>query len=95
VYRLLDAHYITEAFLHHGGNLPTAERQVRPLKKLLSVANGQGKRIPDVWEIAVTLADGGIPRRRNMFREDRGRGAGTARGGNVRVVGRPSFRAGR
>ena len=55
-YRLLDAHSITQSFLVGGQITPTAEWQVRPLKSLLSVANGQGVRIPDVWDIACKFA---------------------------------------
>lgn len=55
-YRLLDAQSITSSFLANGERTPTAEAQVRPLKSLLSVANGQGARIPEVWDIACKLA---------------------------------------
>jgi hypothetical protein len=55
-YRLLDAHMIRSSFLTGGEVTPTAEWQVRPLKSLLSVANGQGARIPDVWDLACKLA---------------------------------------
>lgn len=55
-YRLLDAQMIRQGFLTNGQVTPTAEAQVRPLKSLLSVANGQGARIPDVWELACNLA---------------------------------------
>lgn len=56
VYRLLDAQAITTSFLTRGEVTPTQERQVRPLKSLLSVANGQGVRIPEVWDLACKLA---------------------------------------
>lgn len=55
-YRLLDAHMIRTSFLANGERTPTAESQVRPLKSLLSVANGQGARIPAVWDLACKLA---------------------------------------
>lgn len=55
-YRLLDAQMIRMSFLTNGQITPTAEAQVRPLKSLLSVANGQGARIPEVWDIACKLA---------------------------------------
>jgi hypothetical protein len=55
-YALLDAHMIRTSFLSHGSINPTAERQIRPLKSLLSVANGQGVRIPEVWDLACKLA---------------------------------------
>jgi hypothetical protein len=55
-YRLLDAQSITSSFLANGERTPTAESQVRPLKSLLSRANGEGARIPEVWEIACKLA---------------------------------------
>lgn len=56
VYRLLDAQAIKASFLTRGEITPTQERQLRPLKPLLSVANGQGARIPEVWDIACKLA---------------------------------------
>lgn len=55
-YRLLDAYSIRSSFLATGQITPTAEAQVRPLKSLLSVANGSGARIPEVWDIACKLA---------------------------------------
>jgi hypothetical protein len=39
-----------------GKKTPTAEWQVRTLKTLLSVANGQGLRIPEVWDLACKFA---------------------------------------
>jgi hypothetical protein len=60
-YRLLDAHEIAASFLATGKKTPTAEAQVRPLKVLTKVAHGSGERIPEVWDIAVKLADGGVP----------------------------------
>lgn len=56
VYRLLDAQMIRQGFLAQGQKTPSQERQVRPLKPLLSVANGQGSRIPEVWDLACKLA---------------------------------------
>lgn len=56
VYRLLDAQHITQSFLVNYEKTPTAEFQVRPLKSLMSVANGSGSRIPAVWELACQLA---------------------------------------
>ncbi|MPZ66203.1 MAG: hypothetical protein GEU83_12040 [Pseudonocardiaceae bacterium] len=61
VYRLLDAVEITRSFLTTGEISPTAENQVRPLKVLTKVAHGSGARIPEVWDIAVKLADGDQP----------------------------------
>lgn len=55
-YQLLDAQMIAASFLRHGAKNPTAERQVRPLKSLLSRANGEGARIPEVWDLACKLA---------------------------------------
>lgn len=55
-YRLLDAHMIRTRFLANGERTPTAESQVRPLKSLLSAANGRGDRIPAVWDLACKLA---------------------------------------
>lgn len=60
-YRLLDSHMIVASFLGSANKTPTAEAQVRPLKVLLKVAHGSGARIPEVWDIAVKLADGGVP----------------------------------
>ncbi len=55
-YRLLDAHMIHTSFLTNGERTPTAEAQLRPLKSLLSRANGEGARIPEVWDLACKLA---------------------------------------
>lgn len=55
-YRLLDAYSISSKFLANGERTPTAEGQLRPLKALLSRANGEGARIPEVWGIACKLA---------------------------------------
>lgn len=55
-YQLLDAYSIRSKFLNTVETLPRAEAQLRPLKSLLSVANGQGARIPEVWDIACKLA---------------------------------------
>ena len=55
-YQLLDAHMILTSYFHGVEITPTAEWQVRPLKPLLSVANGKGARITDVWGIACKLA---------------------------------------
>jgi hypothetical protein len=55
-YQFLDAQSIRSSFLRNCAINPTAEAQVRPLKALLSVANGQGARIPEVWEIACKFA---------------------------------------
>lgn len=60
-YRLLDAYQIKTEFLRHGEITPSEEAALRPLKRLLKVAHGSGVRIPEVWEIAVKLADGGAP----------------------------------
>lgn len=56
VYQLLDAQSIAVSYLHNVQVTPTAESQVRPLRALTSVANGSGKRIPDVWDLACKLA---------------------------------------
>ena len=56
VYQLLDAQSIAVSYLHNVQVTPTAESQVRPLRSLTSVANGSGKRIPDVWDLACKLA---------------------------------------
>lgn len=56
VYQLLDAQSIRTSFLNQVQVTPVDERQVRPLKSLLSVANGQGVRIPEVWDIACKIA---------------------------------------
>lgn len=56
VYQFLDAHKIRASFLSRAEITPVSEKQVRPLKSLLSVANGQGERIPEVWDIACKLA---------------------------------------
>jgi hypothetical protein len=55
-YQLLDAHMIATSFLRQAQVSPSTEREVRVLKPLLSVANGQGVRIPDVWDLACKLA---------------------------------------
>jgi len=55
-YQLLDAYMIRTSFFHGVEITPVAEWQVRPLKSLLSVANGQGARIPEVWDLACKLA---------------------------------------
>lgn len=60
-YQLLTAHQIKTEFLLRAETTPTSEYQVRPLKNLLKVAHGSGARIPEVWGIAVKLADGGQP----------------------------------
>lgn len=60
-YQLLDAHTIATSYFDQVEVTPTQERQLRPLKVLLKVAHGAGARIPEVWEIAVKLADGGQP----------------------------------
>lgn len=56
VYQLLDAQSIRASFLYQVEVTPADERQLRPLKALLSVANGQGVRIPEVWDLACKLA---------------------------------------
>jgi hypothetical protein len=56
VYQLLDAYSIRSKFLNNVEVPPASEGQTRPLKSLLSVANGQGVRIPEVWDIACKLA---------------------------------------
>lgn len=60
-YQLLDAYKIRTEFLPRAEITPTAEYQLRPLKTLTKVAHGSGARIPEVWDIAVKLADGGQP----------------------------------
>ncbi len=55
-YRLLDAQRIATEFLRHGERTPSQEAQLRPLKPLLSKANGSGARIPEVWDMACNLA---------------------------------------
>ena len=55
-YQLLDAYSIRSKCLNNVEVVPVSEGQLRPLKSLLSVANGQGVRIPDVWDIACKLA---------------------------------------
>lgn len=55
-YQLLDAWKIRTEFLPQVERTPSQEVQLRPLKSLLSVANGQGVRIPDVWDLACKLA---------------------------------------
>lgn len=56
VYQFLDAESIVISYLRDAQVTPTSEYQVRPLKKLLSVANGSGKRIPEVWDLACKIA---------------------------------------
>lgn len=60
VYQFLDAYKIREGFLSRAEITPQSEKQVRPLKSLLSMANGQGARIPEVWDIACKLAADGL-----------------------------------
>lgn len=55
-YQLLDVSEITKNFLYQVQISPTTERQVRPLKSLLSVANGGGVRIEPVWKLACETA---------------------------------------
>jgi hypothetical protein len=55
-YQLLDAYQITGRFLPHVEVTPTQEAQLRPLKSLLSRANGEGARIPEVWDMACKAA---------------------------------------
>jgi hypothetical protein len=55
-YQLLDAYSVVTGFLNNVQISPASEGQLRPLKSLLSVANGQGVRIPEVWDIACKLA---------------------------------------
>lgn len=55
-YRLLDAASIQANFLANGEVIPNHEYQVRPLKPLLSVANGSGARVQPVWEKACQIA---------------------------------------
>jgi hypothetical protein len=60
-YQLLDAHAIATSYFDAVEITPTCENQLRPLKVLLKAAHGGGERIPEVWEIAVKLADGEQP----------------------------------
>lgn len=55
-YQLLDAQMIASTFLRNAQVTPRGESQVRPLKSLLSAANGRGDRIPAVWDLACKLA---------------------------------------
>lgn len=55
-YQLLDAYSIRSSYLRNAQVTPVSEAQVRPLKALLSMANGQGVRIPDVWDLACKRA---------------------------------------
>jgi hypothetical protein len=55
-YQLLDANMLVRSYLRNAQVTPINESQIRPLKPLLSVANGSGSRIPDVWDLACKLA---------------------------------------
>lgn len=56
-YRLLNAHTVAEVISPRGNNLPTSEYVVRPLDWLRK--HKYERFIPDVWDRAVELADGG------------------------------------
>jgi len=56
VYQLLDAHSIRTSYLRGAQVTPVGEYQIRALRSLMSVANGSGARIPEVWDLACKLA---------------------------------------
>jgi hypothetical protein len=55
-YQLLDAVSITREFLAHAQVTPSQEAQLRPLKKLVKTAYGNGSRIVPIWDIACRIA---------------------------------------
>ena len=57
VYQLLDAEMLVMSYLNGVQITPTSEWQLRPLKSLLSRANGSGKRIRPVWKLACEIAE--------------------------------------
>lgn len=56
VYQLLDARAMVLGYLNNVQVTPSSEGQLRPLKSLLSKANGEGARIPEVWDMACKAA---------------------------------------